>query len=55
MKTKLRPYSVYLEGKEIEIVFYALNDEIQTEREAYVKKSLVDHDGYNPEITVTES
>ena len=49
-----RCYSVYLEGEEIEIIFYTLTEKSKQEREDYVKRSLIGHDHYDPNITVTE-
>lgn len=40
-------WSVYLNGRFIDKVFYTSDCDAE-----YVKKSLVEHDGYNPSITV---
>jgi len=40
-------WDVYLNGKLIDTVFYTADCEAE-----YVKHSLVDHDGYDPAITV---
>ena len=40
-------FTVYLRGKEIDIVFFGPG---YTKEE--VRKSLIDHDGYDPEISV---
>lgn len=42
-------FDVYLNGKEIDTVFYSVDAKVDVEE---VKKSLVDHDGYNPKIVV---
>lgn len=42
-------YTVYLDGKEIDTVFYSEKDDPGPEE---VKRSLVNHDGYDPSITV---
>jgi hypothetical protein len=44
----MQAYNVYLNGKEIDTVFY--NDGSTTVEE--VKKSLVNHDGYDSDIVV---
>ena len=51
-----RAYSVYLNDKEIDTVFYTApkGESTRGERELTVKKGLVDHDGYNPAIVVLE-
>lgn len=43
----MKAWNVYLDGKNIDTVFY--NDDIDAEE---VKRGLVDHDGYDPNITV---
>jgi hypothetical protein len=40
-------WQVYLNGRLIDIVYYN-----QTCDAEYVRKSLIDHDGYNPSIRV---
>ena len=40
-------WSVRLKGKEIDVVFYTKDCDAE-----YVRKSLIEHDGYNPNITV---
>jgi hypothetical protein len=51
---KQRFYQVFLGKKEIDGVFYKLTEKTKEEREEYVKRSLVNHDGYNPAIIVRE-
>lgn len=46
MYNKLHKYHVYLNDKLIDIVFY------QNCIKEEVKKSLIEHDGYNPNIKV---
>lgn len=41
------PYDVYLNGKEIDTVFYG-----SKEPAADVRRSLIEHDGYDPGIIV---
>jgi hypothetical protein len=48
---KLQAFKVYLGRKEIDKVFY---DAKYKETCESVKKSLVDHDGYNPNIKVVK-
>jgi hypothetical protein len=45
----MRVFDVFLLGREIETVFY--DQDVTT---AEVKKSLVNHDGYDPRIVVRE-
>ena len=49
LKPKTRAWSVSLNRKQIDKVFY--NGDISKEE---VKKSLVNHDGYDPEIKLNE-
>ena len=53
---KLEAYNVYLKGKDIDTVFYILPDRYKNrkEREDKVKRSLVNHHGYNRAIIVKE-
>jgi hypothetical protein len=44
----MKAFNVYLNGKKIDTVFASDRDTA-----ADVKQSLVDHDGYNPNIRVT--
>lgn len=46
-----RAFDVFQDGKEIDTIFYAVNDTISAEE---VKDSLVNHDGYDPNIEVIE-
>jgi hypothetical protein len=46
---KIYAYKVYLWRKEIDKVFYQTNEKVED-----VKKSLVEHDGYNPSIKVVK-
>lgn len=46
---KLRVFDVFLRGKEIDTVFYS---QWSKETEDDVKRSLVNHDGYDPAIVV---
>ena len=48
---RTQPYDVYLRGKLIDTVFYDVGGK---ETLADVKKSLVDHDGYDPAILVAK-
>jgi hypothetical protein len=43
-------WNVYLNGKKIDTVFYTSDCDAE-----YVRKSLIDHDGYDPNITVRRS
>jgi DNA-binding MltR family transcriptional regulator len=45
----VRAFDVYWKGKLVDTVFF--NDDCDAE---YVKQSLVDHDGYQPDINVKE-
>lgn len=45
----MKAWNVYLDGELIDIVFY--NDDFDVEE---VKQSLINHDGYDPSITVKE-
>lgn len=42
-------WKVYLNGQEIDIVYYTASCDAD-----YVRRSLIDHDGYDPAITVCE-
>lgn len=45
--SKMKAYFVFLNGEEVDTVFYSIgytNDE--------VRRSLIDHDGYDPNISV---
>lgn len=42
-------FDVFLHGKEIDTVFYSPNDTIEASE---VKRALIEHDGYDPAITV---
>jgi len=52
-KTKgtTRAFNVYLCGEEIDCVFYGANTPIDADE---VRESLINHDGYSPNITVEE-
>ena len=52
---KSRWYNVRLNGKLIGEVNYTLNWPKKEDRLDYVRRSLIDHDGYDPAITVTEA
>lgn len=45
----MKAFDVYLNGRKIDTVFYSAS---ATETPADVKRSLVDHDGYDPRIVV---
>lgn len=47
-----RKFNVYLNGKNIDAVFYDRAAKVDREE---VRRSLINHDGYNPGITVRES
>ena len=47
MEMKMQAWKVYLGGKEIDTVFYTKD---QTAED--VRKSLTEHDGYDPRIAV---
>lgn len=44
-------FDVFLRGKEIDTVFYSKDAKVDAEE---VKRSLINHDGYDPGITVTQ-
>ena len=44
-----KPFDVYLRGKLIDTVFYSASARVDE-----VKRSLVDHDGYDPAIVVKQ-
>jgi len=54
--TKQRQYNIYLNKKKIDSVFYSLPDGYKTvnDRVESVKDSLINHDGYHPNIMVLE-
>jgi hypothetical protein len=54
MTLKQRAYRVTLRRKEIDTVFYTGNETGREDREAEVRRGLVEHDGYNPAIRVRE-
>lgn len=43
----MNTFNVYLDGKLVETVFWVINVEAEE-----VKRSLIDHDGFNPSIEV---
>lgn len=45
----MQAFDVYLNGKKIDTVFYG---NVYPETPEEVKRSLVEHDGYDPAITV---
>ena len=47
--SKFNAFDVYLRGKQIDTVFFQTGIDVK-----YVYDSLVDHDGYNPEIVVKQ-
>ena len=47
----MRAFNVYLNGKKIDTVFYG--DSVSVDREE-VRRSLINHDGYEDAITVRE-
>lgn len=47
----MQAFNVKLNGKQIDRVFYSDSAKVDCDE---VKRSLVDHDGYNPNITVTK-
>ena len=51
---KQKAYVVRLGRKEIDTVFYTGPEKTRAEREEEVKRGLIEHDGYNPAITVRE-
>jgi hypothetical protein len=53
MKTEPRQkaFDVFLNGKEIDTVFYSAGANVDAEE---VRRSLIDHDGYDGRITVRE-
>jgi hypothetical protein len=44
-----QPFDVYLHGKCIDTVFYSASAKVDTDE---VRRSLIDHDGYDPAIVV---
>lgn len=44
----MKAWTVYLDGKEIDIVWFDNDCD-----EDYVLRALIDHDGYDPRITVS--
>jgi len=55
IRSRSRAYNVRLDGKWIDKVFQDSPWPNKTEREADVKRGLVNHDGYDPGIKVTET
>lgn len=53
-RIKQRVYDVYLRGKLIDTVFAQYGESSKVDREEEMKRSLVNHDGYNPIINVYE-
>lgn len=49
---KLKAFNVFLNGKLIDTIFYNASDEIEADD---VKRSLVNHDGYDSRIVVREN
>lgn len=47
----MRAFNVYLNGKEIDTVFYGTNVRID---EAEIQRSLIEHDSYDPRIVMIE-
>jgi len=54
-KNPMRRYNVRLHGKIIDSVFQSSSETTKKEREADVKRSLVNHDGYDSGIVVVET
>jgi hypothetical protein len=48
---RLRAFNVYLYGRLIDTIFYGASDTITADE---VRRSLIDHDGYDPSIVVRE-
>lgn len=48
---RARAFDVYLNGAHIDTVFYSLGVSVDAEE---VRQSLINHDGYDPRITVKE-
>ena len=54
MKNKTLAFNVSLNGKNIDTVFYSsMHSDTIVEACERVRKSLIDHDGYDPEIKIT--
>jgi hypothetical protein len=51
---KQRAYDVILRGKIIDTVFAQYPEKLRAEREAEMRKSLINHDGYSFYILVRE-
>lgn len=51
---RTRAYNVYLNGRLIETVWQHASGRNKAERQDDVKRSLVDHDGYDSDIKVVE-
>lgn len=51
---KQRRYKVTLNRKEIDIITHVGTEKNRAEREDNVKRGLVNHDGYDPDIKVRE-
>jgi len=52
---KSRKYNVRIHGKIIDSVFHTSPETTKKERQADVKRSLVNHDGYESDIVVVET
>jgi hypothetical protein len=48
----MQAFNVYLKSKKIDTVFYGANVKVDKEE---VKRSLINHDGYDPNIKVTKA
>jgi hypothetical protein len=51
MPARHKAFDVYLNGKEIDTVFYSAGANVDAEE---VRQSLINHDGYNGRIVVRE-
>lgn len=47
----MQAFNVYLNGKKIDTVFYSTGASVDRDE---VRRSLIDHDGYDPAISVRE-
>lgn len=47
-----QPFDVYLRGKLIDTVFYSASANVDVDE---VRRSLIDHDGYDPAIVVKKA
>jgi hypothetical protein len=54
-KKRQRAYTVRLNGREIDVIFYAGPEKNRAAREQAVYASLVQHDGYDPRIVVRQA